>query len=74
MRVLVVEDDDRVAAALSDLLRRHGRAGHRVATGAEALAAGGRRPGAAGPGLPDMDGTAVCRALRRGIATCRSSR
>ena len=40
MRVLVVEDDDRVAAALADLLRRHGALVTRAASGAEALAAG----------------------------------
>lgn len=65
MRVLLVEDDDRVAAALADLLRRHGALVTRAATGAEALAAGEVDLVLLDLGLPDMDGTAVCRALRR---------
>ena len=65
MRVLLVEDDDRVAAALADLLRRHGALVTRAATGAQALAAGEVDVVLLDMGLPDMDGTAVCRALRR---------
>ena len=65
MRVLLVEDDDRVAAALADLLRRHGALVTRAASGAEALAAGEVDLVLLDLGLPDMDGTAVCRALRR---------
>jgi DNA-binding response OmpR family regulator len=65
VRVLVVEDDDRVAAALADLLRRHGALVTRAASGAEALAAGEVDLVLLDLGLPDMDGTAVCRALRR---------
>ena len=65
MRVLLVEDDDRVAAALSDLLRRRGALVTRAASGAEALAAGEVDLVLLDMGLPDMDGTAVCRALRR---------
>ncbi len=65
MRVLLVEDDDRVAAALGDLLRRRGALVTRVASGAEALRAGEVDLVLLDLGLPDMDGTAVCRALRR---------
>ena len=65
VRVLLVEDDDRVAAALADLLRRHGALVTRAASGAEALAAGEVDLVLLDLGLPDMDGTAVCRALRR---------
>ena len=65
MRVLLVEDDDRVAAALADLLRRHGALVTRAASGAEALAAAEVDLVLLDLGLPDMDGTAVCRALRR---------
>ena len=65
MRVLVVEDDDRLAAALSDVLRQHGFDVDRVGTGADAL----RCSGAADIvlldlGLPDLDGMEVCRRLR----------
>lgn len=65
MRVLVVEDDDRVAAALSDLLRRHGVLVRRAASGAQAMAAGKVDLVLLDMGLPDTDGTALCRALRR---------
>ncbi len=72
MRILVVEDDDRVAAALAERLRRHGAMVTRVARGAEAIA----HFAAESPqlqtdlvlldlGLPDLDGLAVCRAIRR---------
>ena len=65
MRVLLVEDDDRVAAALSDQLRRRGVLVTRAATDAQALAAAEVDLVLLDLGLPDMDGTAVCRALRR---------
>ncbi len=65
MRVLLVEDDDRMAAALADLLRRHGALVTRAASGAQALAAAEVDLVLLDLGLPDMDGTAVCRALRR---------
>ena len=65
MRVLVVEDDDRVAAALSDLLRRHGALVQRAASGAQALSAGEVDLVLLDMGLPDTDGAALCRALRR---------
>ena len=65
MRVLLVEDDDRVAAALTDLLRRHGVVVSRAATGREALTGHDVDLVLLDLGLPNMDGTAVCRALRR---------
>ena len=65
--VLVVEDDDAVAAGLCDGLGRTGFEARRVGTGAEAVAT----VSAAAPdfvlldlGLPDMDGTDVCRTIR----------
>jgi DNA-binding response OmpR family regulator len=65
VRVMVVEDDDRVASALVTALARHEMTVDRVATGAEVL------PRLAGTdvvlldlGLPDVDGVDVCRAIR----------
>jgi DNA-binding response OmpR family regulator len=67
MRILVVEDEDRIASFLSKGLRAAGYAIDRVATGGEALDAG------RGPhldliildlGLPDMDGSTVLSKLR----------
>jgi len=65
VRVLLVEDDDRVAAALGDVLRRHGVLVQRVSSGQEALAPHAVDLVLLDLGLPDMDGLAVCRALRR---------
>jgi DNA-binding response OmpR family regulator len=69
MRVLLVEDDDRFAAALRDSLVRSGYQATRVATAAEALAACRQ---AQLPdillldlGLPDADGLEVCTHVRR---------
>ena len=70
--ILLVEDDNRVAAALVPALERHGYRVTRVATGAAALAAAAQD----GPheaidlvlldlGLPDIDGLEVCRRVRR---------
>jgi DNA-binding response OmpR family regulator len=67
VRVLLVEDDDRVAAALTDVLRRHGVLVQRAATGREALAPHSVDLVLLDLGLPDMDGLAVCRALRRAV-------
>ncbi|MFZ2175906.1 MAG: response regulator transcription factor [Rhodococcus sp. (in: high G+C Gram-positive bacteria)] len=67
MQVLVVEDDESVAAGVCDGLTRAGFDARRVATGADAIAAVSE----SGPefvlldlGLPDMDGTDVCRSIR----------
>lgn len=72
MRVLLVEDDNNLAAALRDRLQRHGAVVTRVATGAAALhhladAGSGPRTDLVllDLGLPDMDGLNVCRALRK---------
>jgi DNA-binding response OmpR family regulator len=64
MRVLVVEDDDRIAGPLVDGLRRHGFTPTRVTTGAQALAAGDTDVVLLDLGLPDLDGIEVCRQLR----------
>ena len=66
-RILVVEDDPRLAAMLDEYLRNNGYAVAQAATGAQAL----ERLGADAPDaaildlmLPDMDGLDVCRKLR----------
>ncbi len=64
MRVLVVEDDDRIAGPLVDGLRRHGFDPTRVTTGAQALAAAETDVVLLDLGLPDLDGMEVCRQLR----------
>jgi DNA-binding response OmpR family regulator len=73
VRILVVEDDDRVARGLVTALRHHGYEVRRVATAADALAAVGAQPVdlvLLDLGLPDADGLEVCRRLRddEGIA------
>lgn len=67
MQVLVVEDDESVATGVCDGLTRGGFDARWVATGADAVAAVSE----SGPefvlldlGLPDMDGTDVCRTIR----------
>ncbi|MEE1940869.1 response regulator transcription factor [Streptomyces sp. TRM 70361] len=76
MRLLLVEDDDRVAAALSAVLTRHGFDVVHARGGEEAL----RRllpDGVAAPfevvlldlGLPDTDGFEVCGRIRRLTST-----
>lgn len=65
MRLLIVEDDNRVADALANVMTRHGFTVFRAATGAAAL----QRVGDADVvlldlGLPDMDGFEVCRIVR----------
>jgi DNA-binding response OmpR family regulator len=78
MRLLLVEDDDHVAAALSAVLGKHGFAVTHARSGEEALqavlpAADGSRP----PfgvilldlGLPDQDGYQVCGKIRKLTAT-----
>jgi two-component system, OmpR family, response regulator RegX3 len=64
MRLLVVEDDDGIAAPLVSGLRREGFEVERVATGAAALAAGEPDLVLLDLRLPDMDCYAVARELR----------
>lgn len=68
VRLLLVEDDEHVAAALVAVLGRHGFTPVRVRTGEEALAE--LRSGHFGVvlldlGLPDVDGFEVCGRIRR---------
>ena len=65
MRVLLVEDDVRVAGALEAALRRRGYELLRAGTAAEALAAPPVDLVLLDLGLPDGDGLDVCRELRR---------
>src|SRR5436309_423002 len=65
MRVLLVEDDVRVAGALEAALRRRGYDLLRAGTAAEALAAPPVDLVLLDLGLPDRDGIEVCRELRR---------
>jgi DNA-binding response OmpR family regulator len=65
VHILLVEDDDRVAAALRPALHRHGMTTSRLARGrgvAEHLA--GVDVVLLDLGLPDVDGLDVCRAIR----------
>jgi two-component system response regulator RegX3 len=64
MRVLVVEDDDRIADPLVKGLAREGFDVDRVATGHEALASPTPDVVLLDLGLPDLDGNEVCRRLR----------
>lgn len=64
MRVLLVEDDEPVAASLRRGLARFGYDVEWVATGSEALRAGVVDLVLLDLGLPDTDGLDVCRALR----------
>jgi DNA-binding response OmpR family regulator len=75
MRLLLVEDDERVAAALSAMLGKHGFTVTHARSGEEAVQA--LLPGG-GPtygvvlldlGLPDQDGFEVCSRIRRRTAT-----
>ncbi|MEV4642034.1 response regulator transcription factor [Actinoplanes sp. NPDC049548] len=63
-RVLLVEDDSRIAGPLTEGLSRYGFAVERVGTGADALAAAPADLVLLDLGLPDMDGIDVCRELR----------
>ncbi|MEU6758917.1 response regulator transcription factor [Streptomyces sp. NPDC005409] len=80
MRLLLVEDDDHVAAALSAILARHGFQVTHARSGEEALQAllpAGAPPTAASPygvilldlGLPDQDGYEVCGRIRKRTTT-----
>lgn len=66
MKILIVEDDDRVAGALENFLAKAGYATVRVAEGAAALESIGADTEAVllDLGLPDMDGLDVCRRIR----------
>ena len=64
MKVLLVEDDDRIAEPLVRALEREGLVTTWVATGAEALDHDGAELVLLDLGLPDMDGFDVCRAIR----------
>ncbi|WP_433392392.1 response regulator transcription factor [Micromonospora sp. KLBMP9576] len=65
MRILLVEDDRRVAAALSSALTRRGYEVEHAATVAAALSAAPCDLVLLDLTLPDGDGTDVCRELRR---------
>ncbi|MEU8355029.1 response regulator transcription factor [Nonomuraea sp. NPDC048882] len=66
MRVLLVEDDDRLASALTTALDRHGHQVTRAGLAVDALRlAGGADFVLLDLGLPDMDGLDVLRRLRR---------
>jgi DNA-binding response OmpR family regulator len=65
MRVMLVEDDNRVADALTKALRRSGYDVFRAASAQAALAAPPADLVLLDLGLPDSDGIEVCRALRR---------
>jgi len=75
MRLLLVEDDDHVAAALSAILARHGFKVVHARNGEEALQA--LLPAEQEPfgvilldlGLPDQDGYEVCGKIRKRSAT-----
>ena len=81
MKILIVEDDARVAEALSAYLRQAGYTTERAADGAAGINAVGQDTEAVilDLGLPDMDGLDVCRRIRGVssvpiiIATARSN-
>ncbi|MFB7511036.1 response regulator transcription factor [Streptomyces broussonetiae] len=64
MRVLLIEDDDRVAGPLAEGLSRFGFTVEHARNGADGLAAREAEMVLLDLGLPDMDGIDVCRALR----------
>jgi DNA-binding response OmpR family regulator len=64
VRVLVVEDDDGIGAALVRGLERDGYETTRVSTGSEALRAAPADVVVLDLGLPDADGLDVCKQLR----------
>ncbi|MFF7189813.1 response regulator transcription factor [Streptomyces sp. NPDC008222] len=64
MRVLLIEDDDRVAGPLVEGLCRFGFTVEHARTGAAGLAAPEAAMVLLDLGLPDMDGLDVCRAFR----------
>jgi DNA-binding response OmpR family regulator len=64
MRILLVEDDQRVSAAMLSMLQRRGYEVEHAATAAAALAAAPCDLVLLDLNLPDGDGVDVCRALR----------
>jgi two-component system response regulator RegX3 len=64
VKILLVEDDDSIAAPLTEGLQREGFAVERAATGAAALEAGPADCVLLDLRLPDVDGYEVCRSLR----------
>jgi len=64
VRVLLVEDDDAIAAPLAEGLEREGLDVQRVATGEAALESEPADLVLLDLGLPDLDGFEVCRRLR----------
>ncbi|MPY34762.1 response regulator transcription factor [Streptomyces adustus] len=66
MRLLLIEDDDRIAGPLTEGLGRYGFTVDHVRTGAAGLADAEVAPDLVllDLGLPDMDGLDVCRSLR----------
>ncbi len=64
VRLLLVEDDRGIAEPLVDVLQGHGYTVRWVTTGAEALQDPGPGIVLLDLGLPDTDGTEVCRAVR----------
>lgn len=66
MRLLLIEDDDRIAGPLTEGLGRYGFTVDHVRTGAAGLAGPAGSPDLVllDLGLPDMDGLDVCRSLR----------
>jgi DNA-binding response OmpR family regulator len=65
VHILLVDDDPSIAASLSDALTYAGYEVTHVSTGAAALAATDYQLVLLDLGLPDMDGTEVCRQLRQ---------
>ncbi|MFE1314381.1 response regulator transcription factor [Streptomyces sp. NPDC058755] len=64
MRLLLIEDDERVAGPLMEGLSRFGFTVEHARTGADGLAAAEPEMVLLDLGLPDMDGIDVCRTLR----------
>ncbi|MEU1807080.1 response regulator transcription factor [Streptomyces sp. NPDC019937] len=66
MRLLLIEDDDRLAGPITEGLARYGFTVDRARTGAAGLAGAADQPDLVllDLGLPDMDGLDVCRRLR----------
>ncbi|MGW4643604.1 response regulator transcription factor [Sphaerisporangium sp. NPDC004334] len=64
MRVLLIEDDERMAKALGSLLRNHSHEVVHAASGAAARQAFGYDLMLLDLGLPDEDGLEVCRSIR----------